>query len=506
MPQKLGIDLGTTFSTVSYYENGRIESVDLESADNSKTLPSIVYYPKDGDPVVGTAAAREAKLNPELVVQLIKREMGETGYTHKGTGKTAVEVSADILRTAIDEAEVNIGEKVDEVLITIPAYFGEIERNNTRLAGELAGIKEVSLLPEPHAAALAYSVEKSVDIHNKNLLVFDLGGGTFDVTLIYTENHDGNLDIKTLEKSGNKRLGGADWDELLYNLVSGKLHDEFGPSEVTGEKEKAMEKAFLMERCEEAKRDLSKLKSKKITGENPSHQVEVTRKEFEKITQDLTYACLMCLEQVLYDAENKHGIEKKDITVLLCGGSTRMPMITDMIEKVMEKPSLSYKNPDLLVSMGAAYWTQLSQGKSVQTKDPSGGLTEITVKEGALIDQAAFAIGVGLQRRDSDEVFNAEIIPAGTDYDDHKFHLSLETKEDNETAISFEIFQGDSEDIDDCDRLGAFFITDLPPDRPAGQPIDVYLGYDQDGVITGYAEDVNTNNKVKIKIDRTALA
>lgn len=505
MPQRLGIDLGTTFSSVSYYENNRIESIDLESADNSKTLPSIVYYPKDGDPVVGTAAAREAKLNPELVVQLIKREMGETDYTHKGSGRTPVEVSADILRTAISEAEDNIGEKVNEILITIPAYFGERERNNTKLAGELAGVNVVSLLPEPHAAALAYSVEKSVDIHNKNLLVFDLGGGTFDVTLIYAENHNGNLDIKTLEKSGNKRLGGADWDELLYNLVSGKLHDKYGPSKTSGEKEKAIEKAFLMERCEEAKRDLSKLQSKVITGDNPTHQVEVTREEFEKITQDLTYACLMCLEQVLHDAENKHGIDKSDITVLLCGGSTRMPMIKDMIEKVMEKPSLSYKSPDLLVSMGAAYWTQLSQGKSVKTKNKSGGLTEITVKEGALIDQAAFAIGVALQRRDSDELFNAEIIPSGTNYDGNKFHLPVETKEDNQTSISFAIFQGDSEDIEDCDRLGEFFITDLPPGRPVGKPIDVYLGYDHDGIITGYAEDVETSNKVNIRIDRSAL-
>lgn len=498
MATRLGIDLGTTYSTVSYLDHGRVETIDLDSADSTKTMPSVVYYPETGAaPAVGMTARRQAKLSPERVVSLIKRQMGQAKYRHPGTGKSPVEVSADILTTLAREAREATGEDFREALITVPAYFGEFERADTKAAGERAGLRVVGLLPEPYAAALAYSVEHALEMHNRHLLVFDLGGGTFDVTLIHAQRKadtsSTELDLKTLEKDGDSHLGGADWDEVLLNLLGGKLQAKYGIGEFT-----PLARAALLETCEAAKRDLSRVQSKVITGESAAQQVEVTRAAFEKAARDLTFRAQQCLQAVLYRAERTHRIDKTKLDVLLCGGATKLPMIREMIREVTGTEPLVYKNPELLVSIGAAYWTGLSQGHAVHSK--RGGLVSVT--EGALTDFTAIPIGVGMHLKGSDEYYNQIIIPANSYYDGTRYDINTVTRHDNQEAIRYVVFEGSSRLTTECKELAAFEIHGLPK-KPKGEvSVLVRLGFDRDGVITGYALHKETGLRKDVSITR----
>ncbi|MFQ6009266.1 MAG: Hsp70 family protein, partial [Candidatus Zixiibacteriota bacterium] len=238
MALRTGIDLGTTYSAISWYDsyNNRVETIDLETADGDKVLRSVVYYPGDGNPpVVGETAWNAAKQSPERVIVGIKRSMGDDFKTAPidDVEYTPQEVSAEILKVLVADAQTFLGEEVKDVVITVPAHFGDNERAATEEAGQLAGLNVLGLLPEPHAAALAFSVEKVADIVDKYLLVYDLGGGTFDVTLIHaTTATDAdnaiNLKIETLCKDGNRQLGGLDWDKVLAEIVAEKVMQEHG--------------------------------------------------------------------------------------------------------------------------------------------------------------------------------------------------------------------------------------------------------------------------------------
>jgi molecular chaperone DnaK len=498
MSRRVGIDLGTTQSSVSFVEGDSVETIELEAANGSTLLPSVVYYPEDGgDPVVGVAAKHQKEVYPDRVVDLIKRSMGEQEHRHEGTGKTPPEVSSEILKTIRREAGNYLGEEVEDAVITVPAYFGEYERAHTREAAELAGLNVLSLLPEPHAAALAYSVSKPAKVENRHLLVYDLGGGTFDVTLIHvTRKKTGagsHLAIETLEKAGDKRCGGADWDRALFEIVAKALAKEHG-FDAMGD---PRSEAHLLEKCEQAKRDLSRAKSAIVVGEDPVHEVEVTRVAFRRAVRDLLFSTQTSLELVLHKAEQK-GVAKEDISVMLCGGSSQMPMVGNMIKRVMGRRPMVHANPELLVSVGAAYWAQLATGELVET---SKG--QVSVEEGGLKDSAASGIGVSLSRDSRPDAgkYVRNIIPAGSAYDGTEYRIEARTIVDRQTSVSLPFYEGDSEDLDECKFLGMFKLTGLPR-RGKGQPIDVYLAYDSDGIIKGRGVDRQSATKVDIIIER----
>ncbi|MEK9137722.1 MAG: Hsp70 family protein, partial [Bacteroidota bacterium] len=503
---------------ISWFDpyNNRVDTIDLNTADGAKVLRSVVYYPGEGNPpVVGDTAWNAARQVPEKVIVGIKRSMGTAFKTAPmdGVEYTPQEVSAEILKVLVKDAQTFLGEEVKDVVITVPAYFGDNERAATEEAGKLAGLNVLRLLPEPHAAALAFSVEKVAEIIDRYLLVYDLGGGTYDVTLIHATTATGvgnaiNLKIDTLCKDGNASLGGLDWDRALAEIVAEKVMQAHGVDVW----QDAKNEAILLDNCEKAKRHLSRTSSVSIVADVAGHQAEVSVSEFEDRTRDLLLQTQMLLERVIKDAETQHGIGKEKIDVMLTGGSSKMPMVKKMIESVMGKPPLQHRNPELLVTIGAAYWAHLLQedsSVSVHVLTPGGRVEskKVTVSPGGLTD-TGYAVGVEVLRPDAQgqmTKFNAVIVPDGARYGE-EFDKEFRASEDNMTEIPIMLYKGDSPNLDECEPLMMFTITDLPPDRPKGQPVKVTLGYDSSGIIRGTAIDVNTDQKAEIVLDRNKTA
>ena len=304
--------------------------------------------------------------------------MGDDYKTAPIDGKeyTPQEVSAEILKALKSDAESYVGEPVKDVVISVPAYFGDRQRQATQEAGALAGLNVLELIPEPHAAALAFAIERAQDVENRNILVYDLGGGTFDITLISTEREElgpamTGLRITTVGKAGDWHLGGLDWDRALARLVADKAIDQHG---IPDPQNDAKSEAWLLKTCEQHKRRLSQLASLSIPADMQGHAVDVTRSEFERATADLVMQTEEWTRHVLEEAERDHGLlserriqemeaqgtpraelEPKKVRLLLCGGATRMPMVRDCVTRLMGEPPLQHKNPDLLVTVGGAY-------------------------------------------------------------------------------------------------------------------------------------------------------
>ena len=377
---RCGIDLGTTYSAISWYdEDGRrVETVSLDHADGGLILPSVVYFEAGGNVVVGDAADNARTQYPDRVVAGIKRSMGDDYKTAPIDGKeyTPQEVSAEILKALKSDAESYMGEPVKDVVISVPAYFGDRQRQATQEAGALAGLNVLELIPEPHAAALAFAIERVQDVENRNILVYDLGGGTFDITLISTEREElgpdmTGLRITTVGMAGDWHLGGLDWDRALARLVADKAIDRHG---IADPHDDAKNEAWLLKTCEQHKRRLSQLASLSIPADMQGHAVDVTRSEFERATAALVMQTEEWTRRVLEEAERDHGLlserriqeleaqgtpraelEPKKVYLLLCGGATRMPMVRDCVTRLMGEPPLQPKNPDLLITIGGAY-------------------------------------------------------------------------------------------------------------------------------------------------------
>jgi molecular chaperone DnaK len=513
MAVRCGIDLGTTYSSISWFDsyNNRVDTVDLETADGQKIIRSVVYYPGAGQPtVVGNTAWNAARQSPERVIVGIKRSMGTAFKTAPidGVEYTPPQVSAEVLKVVARDAQTFLAEEVKDVIITVPAYFGDNERAATEAAGQLAGLNVLGLLPEPHAAALAYAIEKVAQIVDRHLLVYDLGGGTFDVTLIHaTTATDAsnviNLKIDTLCKDGNAALGGLDWDRALAEIVAEKVMQAHGVDIWQDPKNEPL----LLDNCEKAKRDLGRTATVSIVADLAGHQVDVSASEFEDRTRDLLLQTQMLLEQVLADAEKQHGLSKDKVEVMLAGGSTKMPMVRKMIEGVMGRPPLQHRNPELLVTIGAAYWAHLLTGIGIP-QPPSPGQdtpTTVMVAPGGLTDTAVYAVGVEVLRPDGQggfARFNTIVVPAGARYGE-EFTKEFRTSDDNMTEIEVVLYKGDSPKLDECERLMAFSIVGLPPGRPKGQPVKVTLGYDNSGILRGAALDVTSGQRCEIVVDRS---
>lgn len=521
MAIRCGIDLGTTYSAISWYDslNKRVDTIRLESANGLEMVRSVVYYPGLGQPpVVGDPAWNARMDKPERVIVAIKRSMG----TNYKTGPiddvqyTPPQVSAEILKTLVNDAQLQLGEEVKDVVITVPAYFGDNERAATLEAGQLAGLNVLAVLPEPHAAALAFAVDKVAEILDRALLVYDLGGGTFDVTLIRAKaatDPDRHIDLKidTLCKDGNARLGGLDWDGVLAEIVAEKAQQAHG----VDIRQDARNEAILLDSCEKAKRDLSRAPSAFIPVPGlTQHSIEVTVAEFEDRTRDLLYQSKALLEHVLEMAEKDHGLPRDQIDVLLAGGSSRMPMVRNMIKGVLGKPPLQHKNPELLVTIGAAYWAHLlesGQQMTVPVKTPEGKVEPRELVVGGLTDVSMFGVGIMVFRPDGGggmKKMVSRVLPSGTRYEE-EFTREFATSEDNMTEIPVILYQhrGEFQDqaaweVDQCEPLMDVTIAGLPPGRPRGQPVKVALKYDQSGIIRGRAIDLITGKEVEIIEDR----
>lgn len=542
MTVRLGIDLGTTYSSISWYDeyNSRVDTIDLDCADGLKMVRSVVYYPGPQEsPVIGEAAWNAMKQFPERVIVGVKRAMGTDYRTEMidGVDHTAPQVSAEILKALARDAALSLGQDVKDVIITVPAYFGDNERAATEEAGKLAGLNVLGLLPEPHAAALAFAVDKVANIDDKHLLVYDLGGGTFDVTMIHARlgagTGDGkSLKIETLCKEGNARLGGLDWDRALLEIVAEKALQQFD----VDVRQDPKNEVFLLDNCEKAKRFLSRTNSVSIVADMANHAVEVSRSEFEDRTSALLLQTEMLLDQVLDDfarmmwkeERKKAGEPVADtdpipdadkqryvalIDVMLTGGSSRMPMVRKLIEAKMGRPPLQHGNPELLVTIGAAYQAHLLEGKAISRPIPDAAgnvnLTPIQVQPGGISDTSFYSVGVEVLRPDSQGQlarFNSILVPKGTPYGRDVVSKDFGVAEDGVTEIYIILYKGESNKTEECEQLATFIITGLPGGRRRGAPVQLALGYDNNGILRGKATDMQSGREVQIAVERGQTA
>jgi molecular chaperone DnaK len=514
MAVRCGIDLGTTYSAISLYDphSNRVDTMDLETADGTKLLRSVVYYPPGGNPVVGESAWNAARDTPDRVLVGIKRSMGTSYQTPSMDGKcfTPSEVSAEILKVLAADARTFLGEDVKDVVITVPAYFGDNERAATEEAGSLAGLNVLQLLSEPQAAAIGYAIERATEILDRHLVVCDLGGGTLDVTHVfpYLDAEDGGkLKVRTLAKVGDIQLGGLDWDRELATLVAEQVKTEHAIDLF----DDAKTEAVLLDNCERAKRHLSRAPNFAIIADLAGHQVEVSVSRFEAATAHLLSRCELRLEEVLSQAKDADGepVPRDQIEVLLAGGSTKMPMVRDMVTRVLGRPPRVYGNADLLVSAGAAYWAHLRDGGKVTVARPDAqGVPQRTQVMGGLIDVSAHAVGIKVSRPDGAGGWlsaNSVVVPNGAEFG-RDFKKEFQTYEHGMTEIEIVLYKGDGEEIEDRNRLMTFTIGGLPEGRPAGQRVEVTLQFDPSGVLRGSAIDLATNKSCDIVVDRSSTS
>ncbi|MHB8985666.1 MAG: molecular chaperone DnaK [Eubacteriales bacterium] len=472
MSKIIGIDLGTTNSCVAVMEGG--EAVVIPNAEGARTTPSVVGFSKTGERMVGQVAKRQAISNPERTVASIKRQMG-TNFKVNIDGKnyTPQEISAMILQKLKADAEAYLGEKVEKAVITTPAYFSDSQRQATKDAGRIAGLEVLRIINEPTAAALAYGIDKEED---QTVLVYDLGGGTFDVSILELGDHV--FEVKAT--SGNNRLGGDDFDQRVMDYLA----DEFKKDSGIDLRKDRMAMQRLKEAAEKAKIELSGMTQTNVNlpfitadAGGPKHlDINLTRSKFEELTADLLEKTMGPTRQALSDA----GLQPKDIDkILLVGGATRMPAVQEAIRKFLGKEPHKGINPDECVAIGAAIQAGVLGGE---------------VKDVLLLDVTPLSLGIetlgGVATR---------LIERNTTIPTSKSQI-FSTAADGQTTVEIHVLQGERPMAGDNKTLGRFTLTGIPP-APRGVPqIEVKFDIDVNGIVNVSAKDMGTGKEQSMTI------
>jgi molecular chaperone DnaK len=474
MAKAVGIDLGTTNSVVSVLEGG--EPTVIPNAEGGRTTPSVVAFAKNGEVLVGEVAKRQAITNPDRTLRSVKRNMGTSWTTDDIDGKryTSQEISARVLQKLKRDAEAYLGDTVTQAVITVPAYFNDSERTATKEAGQIAGLEVLRIINEPTAAALAYGLDK--EGADQTILVFDLGGGTFDVSVL--EIGDGVFEVKST--SGDVHLGGDDWDQRVIDWLvesfKGKEGVDLSPDKM------AMQR--LKEAAEKAKIELSSTQSTQInlpfitaTSEGPKHLDEtLTRAKFQELTADLLERCKGPFEQAIRDG----GLNKSDLDhVILVGGSTRMPAVQELVQSITGKESHKGVNPDEVVAVGAAVQAGVLKGE---------------VKDVLLLDVTPLSLGI-----ETKGGVMTKLIERNTTIPTRRTEV-FTTADDMQPSVEIHVLQGEREMAMYNKTLGKFQLVDLPP-APRGVPqIEVTFDIDANGIVHVSAKDRATSKEQSMTI------